>query len=240
MKFNNRKAPSVLVVDDDPTIVEWLSMALSIKGIKVRAASDAFTAIQCCQQDRPDLVILDLHLGSHAIQGTEVLWHIKNNPALSSIVVLIYTACHDDEVGSLCRDEIGADGYILKGIATNAILVATVHAWLRRLCVVNAKREFSCGPVRVNLAQAQAFIEGETLPLTPREYSLLAYAAKKSPRLVTWNNLSKKLWRMDFDYRSGKAPEEIESCLIHLKSKLGPASQRLVVVPADGVVWVSG
>ncbi|MEK6543340.1 MAG: response regulator transcription factor [Elusimicrobiota bacterium] len=228
----------VLVVDDDPTIVDWLTMILEFKGFTVASAKDAFSALLAVKEQSPDLVILDLHLGEHMIQGTEVLWRIKSDPASAAAVVLIFTAVRDKDVERLCMDEYGADGYILKGVAQKIDLSRMINAWLRRLAIKNAKNELVRGALRIDLAKAQAYLEDKPLPLTPREYNLLAYTARKSPDVARWDTLASKFWQTVPDEQH-HAPDSISACLVHLRSKLGMAAYHLVTVRNSGLTWVN-
>lgn len=233
------RAPStVLVVDDDPAIVEYLTMALELKGIKTYAAYDAFTALYICKQNRPDLVILDLHLGYNVIQGAEVLWNIKRNPETASTVVLIFTGSRDPEVERLCRDEIGADSYLLKSSTPTKDLVKIVRLWLRRLRVANAK-EIELGNLRINLAESQAHLDTKPLSLTPQEYNMLAYAARKRSKVVSWDRFVQRFWNFPNRGLGGQFSEPVEFCLIHLRSKLGAAGHHLTSVPGAGLMWAA-
>ncbi|MBI2069280.1 MAG: response regulator transcription factor [Elusimicrobia bacterium] len=237
-KRNQRhERPSILIVDDDVTICQWLSLGLEVHGIESAFAGDAFSAMHFCKKFHPDLVVLDLHLGDHAISGTEVLWGIKNDPELASTVVLIFTGCADEEVQRLCMDEIGADGYLIKGATKTSDLIQAVDKWLRRIKVRGAAQEISGGPVRVNLSQSRAYLGEQTLPLTPREFNVLALTIRKKA-LVPWATLAGRLFKMGKRYQYQAAADPVETCLRHLRAKLGPESERLVTVPGVGVVWV--
>lgn len=240
MKQNEEKEKeySVLLVDDDPDIIQWLTLVLEPQGIKTYAAVDAFTALYYCKKYKPDMMILDLHLGDHEVGGTEILWTLKNDPALASIVVLVFTGCRDESVKKLCTDDLGADGYLIKGEAHRLDLASTIRAWLRHLKVHNAQEDLVSGPLRVNLAEGKATINEKPLPLTPREFNVLAYLAKHSPNIMSWETMARKLWGKPNGPYLFQEPELIEACLAHIKFKLGrEAGRHLITVPSAGATW---
>lgn len=236
MKSKNK--PTILVVDDDMTILDWLSLVLVTKGFMVHAAKDAFSAIHICETEKPDLVILDLKLGEHLIQGTEVLWRIKSHAELASTVVLILTGCQDKEVEKLCLDDFGADGYLLKGESPKIKLENIIYSWTRRLRLAGQATELNSGPLHLNFALNQAYVHDKEIPLTPREYNVLSYTVKRSPRPAAWPVLERRLCHEE------PPPGEtlsfgLNCCLNHLRNKLGAASYHLVTTRPAGLAWLN-
>lgn len=232
------KPYSVLIVDDEPDLIGWLTMLLENKGFKTYAAVDAFTALYYCRKYKPDLMILDLNLGHRKMDGTEVLWTLKNDPAISSTVVLVFTGNKDEQVRKLCMDDLGADGFLVKGEAHRLDLAGTIQDWLRLIQIPSSKTELVSGPLHINLAQSIATVDGKPVPLTPREFNLLTYLAHKSPNLTPWETLAKKLWTKPQGPYLVDEPELIEACVTHARFKLGrEAGKHLITVPKTGALW---
>lgn len=238
MKNNGIYHERILIVDDDPDVTAWLGFTLEIQGFVTRQAADAFSALTICHEWQPHLVLLDLHLGNHQIQGTEVLWSIKNDSRLSSAVVLIYTGCRDEEVRRYCLQDIGADGYLLKGQASGQTLAQALKLWLRRLYPVRSRTVLLSQDLELDWPRGAVTRGGDALPLTPVEFNVLSYVAHQSPRFIGWNDLTRKFWGIKADYHFREAPLLVRACLAHLEHKLGSAWANSLDVSDRGVRWV--
>src|SRR5271157_3305655 len=122
------KAPLVAVVDDDPDIIELVSVHLRKTGMKVREFLDAESFYRFLRQDVPDLVLLDLMLPD--ADGVEVCKFLRRNERLSAVPVIMLTA-KADEVDRVLGLELGADDYVTKPFSPKE-LVARAKAVLRR------------------------------------------------------------------------------------------------------------
>lgn len=110
---------TILIVDDDPVILETFRMRLEREKYLVHTASDGFTAGLKVIQEKPDLVLLDLFMDG--IDGFDVCRDIKQNPDLKSILVLVMTG-HDTPANKTKIMNLGADGYLPKNVGFRAVL----------------------------------------------------------------------------------------------------------------------
>jgi len=183
----------ILVVDDEEPIAEILEYNLRKAGYETQAAYDGEQALQIFESSKPDLVLLDIMLPGR--DGIDVCEQIRKN---SSVPVLMLTAkdAEDDVVQGL---NAGADDYITKPFSPREVL-ARVRAQLRRSKGGLADEEstdgdvLSFGQLRIDLNRFQAFVDGEDVGLTRREFELLAYLAQNVNKVITREQLLGDVW----------------------------------------------
>jgi DNA-binding response OmpR family regulator len=187
---------SVLVVDDEPTIVEVVGSYLERAGFAVERAIDGPEALRLAELHRPDLVVLDVMLPG--FDGIEVLRRLHERPG-KRVAVILLTA-RGEESDRLVGLRHGADDYVVKPFSP-AELVARVEAVLRRVsppAEEEAEPPIEHGPLRVEPASRRAFLDGDELDLTMREFDLLAYLAARPGRVFTRDQLMEAVWEYPF------------------------------------------
>lgn len=168
---------TILVVDDEPKLVDVVRAYLEMDGYSVVTASDGRQALDRFHQTRPDLIILDLMLPE--LDGLEVCRRIRQQ---SGVPIIMLTA-RAEEIDELLGLELGADDYITKPFSPRAIL-ARVRAVLRRASATSEGNEapLVVGLLRVDLAGHAATWNGAPLALTPSEFRLLTTLARRPGR----------------------------------------------------------
>jgi DNA-binding response OmpR family regulator len=206
--------PKVLIVEDDPTIRTAVMRALEDRGYAVAAAHTAMSGLRLAVSEHPDVVILDLGLPD--LDGREVLRMIR---AVSSVPIIVATArgTESDIVRSL---DAGADDYVVKPFG-GAQLDARIRAVLRRAAEPEQDAVIEVGGLRLDRRARQAFLEGEVLDLTPREFDLLHYLAARAGAVVTKQELLVEVWQQPY----GGADKSIDVHLSWLRRKLGETAQ---------------
>jgi DNA-binding response OmpR family regulator len=187
-------APSrtVLVVDDEPTLVATLRYNLEREGYKVVAAIDGEEALALARSERPDLMILDLMLPS--VDGFEVCRILRREMSLPILMLTARTAEVDKVVGL----EIGADDYVTKPFSTRELL-ARVRALLRRTVPSGDEDEsITSGNLRVDLKRREVTKDGTVLDLKPKEMELLIFFMRNRGRAFTREQLLREVWGYDF------------------------------------------
>jgi DNA-binding response OmpR family regulator len=188
---------SVLVVDDEPTIVEVVGSYLERAGFAVERAMDGPEALRLAELHRPDLVVLDVMLPG--LDGIEVLRRLHERPG-KRVAVILLTA-RGEESDRLVGLRHGADDYVVKPFSP-AELVARVETVLRRVSPPPAEEAaeppIERGPLRVEPASRRAFLDGDELDLTMREFDLLAYLAARPGRVFTRDQLMEAVWEYPF------------------------------------------
>ena len=221
----DRDHGSVLVVDDEPTIVEVVGTYLERAGFAVERAMDGPEALRLAELHRPELVVLDLMLPG--LDGIEVLRRLHERPG-KRVAVILLTA-RGEENDRLVGLRHGADDYVVKPFSP-AELVARVEAVLRRVAPQEeeetAEPPIERGPLRVEPASRRAFLDGAELDLTMREFDLLAYLAARPGRVFTRDQLMEAVW----DYPFFTDTSTVTVHVRRLRGKLGedPAEPRFI------------
>ena len=174
---------TVLVVDDEPKIVQLARDYLEHAGFEVIAAADGRSAIQAIRTRRPDLVVLDL--GLPELDGLDVTRTVR---AEGTTPIVMLTA-RDDELDKLLGLELGADDYITKPFSPRE-LVARVRAVLRRTeRAAEPADTIAVGDLELDVPRMRTSVGGRPVQLTPTEFSLLATMARQPGRIFTRSQL---------------------------------------------------
>jgi two-component system alkaline phosphatase synthesis response regulator PhoP len=175
---------TVLVVDDEPQIVQLVRDYLEHGGFAVLSAGDGVTALELARTRSPDLVVLDL--GLPGLDGLDVTRSLRRD---RTVPIIMLTA-RDDESDKLVGLELGADDYVVKPFSPKE-LVARVRAVLRRAEGLRADSDVIRvgSEVELDLARMTATIAGRRVELTPTEFQLLATLARQPGRVFTRGQL---------------------------------------------------
>jgi DNA-binding response OmpR family regulator len=208
----------VLVVDDEPQMVGVVSYALQVAGLDVIAAYNGEQALRRIEERHIDLVILDVMMPG--LDGFEVCRRIRCD---TNIPVLMLTA-KSDQTDVIAGLEIGADDYILKPFSTRE-LVLRVQAILRR--TGQSQAEINSGQLHIDLLKHTVTLDGCLVDLTMLEFRLLACLAKNAGRVLSTQELLKKVWELE-NWEGGR--EMIKVVIHRLRQKLepGPEAARFI------------
>ena len=183
-------ARTVLLVDDEPTLVATVKYNLERDGFQVLTAGDGEAAMNLARARRPDLVILDLMLP--IMDGLEVCRLLRRESSLP-ILMLTAKAGEADKVLGL---ETGADDYLTKPFSPRE-MVARVKAILRRSelrAVTDGKESYQKGPLRIDFATYEVLIADKTVRLTLKEFDLLRFLVQNPNRVLTRDQLLDRVW----------------------------------------------
>ncbi len=184
--------PVVLVVEDEESFVEALTLGLTREGFAVRVARDGAEALASFDASRPDVVLLDLMLPR--VSGIDVCRHIR---ARSSIPIIMVTA-KDSEVDAVVGLEVGADDYVTKPYRLRE-LVARVRAVLRRAGPEPEPDEVAVvvlevGDVALDAERHRVTVRGSEVALPLREFELLELLLDNAGRVLTRDTLIDRIW----------------------------------------------
>ena len=184
---------SILVVEDEATLVATLKYNLEHEGYRVTAAADGESGLSAARSGRPDLIVLDVMLPG--LDGLEVCRIIRRE---SNTPILMLTA-KADEVDKVVGLELGADDYLTKPFSMRELL-ARVRALLRRAetATPDEGEVLTARDLQVDLRRRQASREGSALPLKPKEFDLLVYFMRNRGRAFTRDQLLNQVWGYDF------------------------------------------
>ena len=179
----------ILVVDDEPAIVDAVSYALRASGFEVDGYSDGETALEAARTTRYDVLVLDVRLPG--LSGIEICRRLRDE---SDVPILLLTAM-DAEVDRVLGLEAGADDYVTKPFSV-AELVSRVRAILRRRELDRAAGGAvrRVGSLELDVNRHDVRIDGRTIRLTPSEFRLLAFLAQEPERVYSRREIMQHLW----------------------------------------------
>ncbi len=216
----------VLVVDDEPNIVDVISMALRYEGFEVDAAATGAEALAKARDTRPHVMLLDVMLPD--MEGFEVAKRLGAEHARVPIIFLTARDATEDRVRGLT---VGGDDYVTKPFSLEE-LVARVRALLRRAGVTAAESSvLTFADVELDDDAHEVTRAGELIELTPTEYRLLRYLMLNPEAVMSKAQIAEHIWQYDF----GGDPNVVETYVSYLRKKLG---EPRVIQTVRGVGYV--
>ena len=210
--------PTVLIVDDEPRIVDLARDYLQHAGFEVVTAGDGESALAAARDEQPDLVVLDL--GLPGIDGLDVTRQLRQE---SSIPIVMLTA-RDDELDRVLGLELGADDYITKPFSPRE-LVARVKAVLRRTAQQAPEPDGDlvvAAGVRLQVERMRTEVDGADVELTPTEFKLLETLARQPGRIFTRSQLLDAIHGVAFE----SYERAIDAHIKNLRRKIEPDARR--------------
>ena len=183
----------VLVVEDEQNLREPLVIQLQREGYQTIEAEDGLKAIQLFEQEKPDLILLDLMLPHKS--GNEVCRYIR---ATSNVPIIMLTA-KDTEIDKVVGLEIGADDYVTKPYSTRELL-ARMKSVLRRTIEpsVVAGNIIEAGPVSMDIERHLVFVNGEKVAMPLKEFELLELLLENVNRVLTRGQIIDRVWGSNY------------------------------------------
>lgn len=206
----------VLVVDDEPGILEFLELGLQNEGFQVRTAADGISAVNVTREFQPQVAILDVMMPG--ADGFEVCKMLKS---VGHMAVIMLTAREevDDRVKGLT---VGADDYMAKPFSF-AELVARIHARIRNQ-FPHLLDEVKVGPFRIQNGRKEIAFNGQVLSLSTTEYELLHYLIVNHGIVLSKPKILDAVWGYDF----GGQDNIVEVYVRALREKLGDSERRVI------------
>jgi two-component system KDP operon response regulator KdpE len=221
----------VLVIDDEPQIRRALRTSLEAHGYEVATVGTGEEGVIATAEARPDLVLLDLGLPD--MDGTEVIARVRGFSEVP-VIILSVREGQGDKVAAL---DAGADDYVTKPFAMEELL-ARARAALRRAGPDEPPQPtLRYGELEVDLARRLVALEGETLHLTPTEYSLLETLVTNPGKLLTHQWLLRRVWGQGY----GTETTYLRTYIRALRRKLGDDAGDpglIVTEPGVGYRWI--
>jgi DNA-binding response OmpR family regulator len=226
----------VLVVEDEPTLLETLEYNLTRQGYEVYTAADGPTALDIARRERPDAIVLDIMLPG--LDGLEVCRILRRE---MNVPILMLTA-RADEVDKVVGLEVGADDYLTKPFSMRELL-ARVKALLRRVRLIREElvaedgaisgEKLTFGDLTVDLARREVLLRGEPLHMKPKEYELLVFLARNRAMVLSRDLILERVWGWDYD--GGTRTVDVHVRWLREKIEADPAHPtRIVTVRGVG------
>ena len=219
-------AELILVIEDEKEIRDLLRYNLEREGFKVAVATDGEEGLERLFASRPDALVLDLMLPGRS--GLEVLREVRGEPTTRDLPVIVLTA-RSAEMDKLLGFEHGADDYLTKPFGPRE-LVARLRALLRRSRPVREEAVIMAGELKVDTAAREAAFRARSLTLTPREFDLLAFLAQRPGKVLSREELLRKVWGYDYVGETRTVDVHIR----RLRAKLGPRQNLIETVTGAG------
>jgi two-component system, OmpR family, response regulator len=211
--------PRLLVVEDDPNIVELLSASLRFAGFDVTAATNGADAVASAREARPDLVVLDVMLPD--LDGFEVIRRMREGGVRTPVVFLTARDATDDKIRGLT---LGGDDYVTKPFSLEE-LTARIRAVLRRTVLDQPESAtLTFADLELDEESHEVRRGGTLVSLSPTEFKLLRYLMLNAGRVLSKAQILDHVWQYDF-----RGDDSIvESYISYLRRKVDSTDPRLI------------
>lgn len=206
----------ILVVDDEPDILELVRYNLSSEGFEVDTAVDGRDALDQLNRRKPDLVVLDLMLPDQS--GTEVCQKIRASPAFRDLPVIMLTA-RSEELDRVLGFELGADDYVTKPFSTRELTLRVKAVLKRNTPLDHSNETLEHGALKLDPVAHRCAMDNEEIRLTGKEFNILATLMRRSGQVVTRQKLLDEVWGEDV----AVTHRTVDTHLKRLREKLGAA-----------------
>ncbi len=184
----------ILIVDDEPDIVEFISYSLKSKGYLTATASDGIEALRKAKDFQPDLILIDVMMPNK--NGIQTVRELRQHPGFSDTAIIFLTALNDErsEIEGL---EVGADDYLAKPIKPE-LLATRIAAAMRRVRKdAEQEQKLEFGDLEINKTKFTVTYKGTDITLAKKEFELLSLLASKPGRVFLRNEILQRVWGTD-------------------------------------------
>ena len=202
---------SILIVEDDTTLLRGLKDSFEAHGYEVATAADGEAGLTAAMKDQVDLILLDIMLPK--INGYEICRFVRQ--AKIDVPIIMLTA-KDQESDIVMGLNLGADDYVTKPFSLRELL-ARVNAALRRRRLPEGS-VYRFGEFQLDLDSHKLLRGSQEIPLTPKEFAALAYLVRRVGHAVTRDQILDVVWGHDVFV----TPHSIDRCINTLRSKIEP------------------
>ena len=208
------KSLNILIVDDEPDILEVLSYNFEKRGFDVSIALGGKMGIKKAKLLHPDIIILDIMMPD--ISGLEVCKKLRKDSKLNDSLICILSAKNEENIEQKSLD-IGADDFIAKPIQPKVLLNRILQLYQEKLNAGDQKALHEVGPFSIFKDQRKIFKDKKEIHLNKTEFSLFSILSSKPGRVYSRDELMIVLW----DFNSLENAKELETTIKKLKKKIG-------------------
>jgi two-component system OmpR family response regulator len=210
----------VLVVDDEPTLAELVTMALRYEGWEVRSAGNGTTAVRMAREFRPDVVVLDVMLPD--LSGLDVLRRLRERTPNLPVLFLTAKDAVEDRIAGLTA---GGDDYVTKPFSLEEV-VLRLRALLRRTQVAESvtASTLTVGDLTLDEDSREVYRGGEPVELTATEFELLRYLMRNARRVLSKAQILDRVWHYDF----GGQANIVELYISYLRKKIDAGREPMI------------
>ncbi|MFC4592158.1 response regulator transcription factor [Sphaerisporangium corydalis] len=210
----------LLVVEDDPNILELLAASLRFAGFEVTPAGSGAQAVESAQRRRPDLIVLDVMLPD--MDGFDVVRRLRGGGAHTPVVFLTARDATEDKIRGLT---LGGDDYVTKPFSLEEV-IARIRAVLRRTAgdPMAPPPRMTFADIELDEESHEVWRHGTVVPLSPTEFKLLRYFMANAGRVLSKAQILDHVW--DYDFRGDAGI--VESYVSVLRRKIDNSTPRLI------------
>jgi two-component system OmpR family response regulator len=211
----------VLVVDDEPTLTDLLSMALRYEGWQVKSAASGMAALGAARQFQPDVVVLDVMLPD--LDGFQVLRRLREQTPTVPVLFLTARDAVEERIAGLT---VGGDDYVTKPFSLEEV-IARLRALLRRSGFAVATREeavLTVGDLSLDEDSHEVRRAGQLVTLTATEFELLRYLMRNPRRVLSKAQILDRVWNYDF----GGQANVVELYISYLRKKIDVGREPMI------------
>ncbi|WP_248960744.1 response regulator transcription factor [Sphaerisporangium perillae] len=210
----------LLVVEDDPNILELLAASLRFAGFTVTPAASGADAVEAAQRRRPDLIVLDVMLPD--MDGFDVVRRLRGGGTHTPVVFLTARDATEDKIRGLT---LGGDDYVTKPFSLEEV-IARIRAVLRRTAgdPTAPPPRMTFADIELDEESHEVWRRGTVIPLSPTEFKLLRYFMANAGRVLSKAQILDHVW--DYDFRGDAGI--VESYVSVLRRKIDNTSPRLI------------
>lgn len=192
--MNHNQSHKVLVVDDEPDILELLQYNLVKEGYEVKTAPDGKKALEVARDFLPNLILMDIMMPN--IDGVETGRRMREMPELSGTFIIFLTA-RAEEYSEVAAFDIGADDYITKPIKPRALMSRISALFRRESKKTKQEDKISIGDLVIDRKSYTVFNKGVPVTLPKKEFELLFFLAQNPNKVFSRDDLLQSIWGTD-------------------------------------------
>lgn len=231
MRNNRPEMAKILVVDDEPDVVELIRFNLKAAGHEVLTAQDGEEALKKAKMYVPSLIVLDVMLPE--VDGLEICKLLRRDPATAAVPIIMLTA-KASEIDRVLGLELGADDYITKPFSPRELVLRIKNLLRRQQTSQEKPEQVQMADLFIDLPRHLVTVAGQRVELTATEFKLLTTLASRRGRVQSREQLLKDVW----EYDSMIDTRTVDTHMRRLREKLGPASRHLDTVRGVGYRFV--
>jgi two-component system alkaline phosphatase synthesis response regulator PhoP len=215
-----RRKIKILLVDDEPDILEFMEYNLLKEGYEVVLGKNGSEAVELARREKPDLIILDIMMP--VMDGIEACRQIRNTPGMKDVMIAFLTARNED-YSQIAGFDVGADDYISKPIKPR-VMLSRIKALLRRVNGAAAETTTHIGSIEIDREKYLVFRDGKPITLPRKEFELLSLLTSRPGKVFTREDILASVWGNDVVV----GDRTIDVHIRKLREKLGDESIKTV------------
>ena len=217
----------ILIVEDEPDIRDTLNYNFEKEGFKVLSSPDGKSALKLLENNKPDIVILDLMLPD--MSGLDLCRQIKNDKKLSNTSIIMLTA-KSEEIDRIVGFELGADDYVTKPFSVRELILRVKVLIKKHTTTEQKDTSISLGSLYMNLDAHEVKVNKQDIILTALEFKLLRHLLQRKGRVQTRDQLLGDVW----GYSSQVTTRTVDTHIKRLREKLGVVADYIQTIRGVG------